>query len=272
MSTAQGSTHSRPCHLLPEMGPGKGREDGRHRPPCRPLRELGGCGPKPHLLLGSRWTGQAWEGGRDGQLPPWAALWSLYEVATMAKGQWLPGASVHTTDLPDVSKPVEQRLFIRQHRPLHCREEAALSARAPCSMGRQLTRPPGPTASPSPCLLPMNTSSSWKLSGPSACGAESGCQAWTSPHLPGPPGGAPTRGGARAAECTYLAPEQREDLQHHGPRSALWGHPNGHVGHAHPAGDTLRSWGHTAQPPNRSRPPTTSRLLQADYAWSLGLT
>lgn len=65
----------------------------------------------------------------------------------MAKGQWLPGASVHTTDLPDVSKSVEQRLFIRQHRPLHCRGSTAVSV-GTVHAGRQLPDPRGPGPTP----------------------------------------------------------------------------------------------------------------------------
>ena len=105
-------------------------------------------------------------------------------------------------------------------------------------------------AAPSPCLLPMCTSTSWKPSTPSACGGTvQGIRPRRDPATP-----RLWRGRHTGGAGTHLASEQWEDLQHHAAGSALWGHTDGHVGHTHPAGDTLRSWVGKARAPSLHPP------------------
>ena len=82
-------------------------------------------------------------------------------------------------------------------------------------------------------------------------GYSSGYQVWTGPHYPKTLAG---RAHGRGRVGTHLASKQWEDLQHHTAGSALRGHTDGDVGHTHPAGDMLSSWGGTSallspQPP-----------------------
>lgn len=83
-------------------------------------------------------------------------------------------------------------------------------------------------------------------------GYSSGYQAWMGPCHPKTLAG---RAHGRGGGGTHLLSEQREDLQHHAAGSALRGHTDGHVGHTHPAGDTLRSCGGKACTPS-PLPPT----------------
>ena len=61
---------------------------------------------------------------------------------------------------------------------------------------------------------------------------------------------------------THLSPKQRENLQHHSPGCALWGHTDGHVGHTHPAEQSQE---------RGSQGPTPNSLRRA-WASGLGLT
>ena len=83
-------------------------------------------------------------------------------------------------------------------------------------------------------------------------GYSSGYQVWTGPYHPKTLAGRAHRQGGVG---THLASKQWEDLQHHAAGSALRGHTDGDVGHTHPAGDTLRSWGGTVHAPSPPNPP-----------------
>lgn len=90
-----------------------------------------------------------------------------------------------------------------------------LQAAAPKTSGNPgADRGPSITGYRSPCLLPMSTSSSWKLSGPSACeGQRSHHQAWSSSS---------SRSSTRPARTTVAyTPDGRAAGEPPAPRSGL---------------------------------------------------
>lgn len=215
-STQGGHRSTRPLHppsrKTPQAEPHRDRKGNTgflpwDKPLKSPRGALGGgvCVSKPHLPEKGDMSKQT-----DPPGPGGLALPARMDVLSWGQGPSL-GSSSHgqrlaapqgpaftPNDLPDVTKPGEQGLFVLQHRPLDCKKDRQ-GPWAPGAMPTAANSYPKTSGHPggrsgditagyhSPCLLPMSTSTSWKLSGPSACGGRSlRHQAWTpnSPRTP----------------------------------------------------------------------------------------
>ena len=194
--------------------------------------------------------------GQDGQLPASADLVSSGQAPPLQGTGHAPRLAAPQepvaapTDLPDLTKPVKQGLLVCQHRALDCGVEMP-----PLAPDTQVSWSPWAdavrawaTGSPLTLSAAHEHLHQQEALGPHGLrGYISGYQAWMGPcHPKTLAGRAHGWGGAG----TYLPSEQREDLQHHAAGSALRGHTDGHVGHTHPAGDTLRSCGGKARTPS----------------------
>lgn len=259
----------------PQAGPhqreANGMEDTSSLP--APLRGSEVRSPKPSFpgagdLLGHRWTCQALEGAllsRTASCPPgWPWGPSLRGRSHSQKPAAPRGQHPHPLTCrmsrSRLSKSSSSASTVRwttgwEAQPSARHPPLQTAAPTPQGTGGGLV---GASAADHPLTLPAAHEDLHQLEALRTLGLWGerwGYQAGTRRHLPRTPTGGirtqlgqlpgPLGGQDGQAQSTHLMPEQREDLQHHHPSSAVCSHAKGHIGHTHPAGDKLRSSGHT---------------------------